>query len=72
MVDLTGQYQPIKDEIDSAIQDVINSAAFINGPVVREFSSNLQNYLGVKHVVPCAKWYRCFTGCFNVGRTEAR
>ena len=54
MVDLTGQYQPIKDEIDSAIQDVINSAAFINGPVVREFSSNLQNYLGVKHVVPCA------------------
>lgn len=54
MVDLKGQYLKIKDEIDAAIQQVIDSTAFINGGIVREFASNLQEYLNVKHVIPCA------------------
>lgn len=54
MVDLAGQYQHIKNEIDSAIQEVINSSVFINGPVVTEFRSNLEKYLDVRHVIPCA------------------
>jgi UDP-2-acetamido-2-deoxy-ribo-hexuluronate aminotransferase len=54
MVDLKVQYENIKPEIDKAISDVINSTAFINGPVVKEFQAALENYLGVKHVIPCA------------------
>jgi len=53
MVDLKGQYKRIKSEIDTAIQEVIESTAFINGPVVKEFQNDLENYLGVKHVIPC-------------------
>jgi dTDP-4-amino-4,6-dideoxygalactose transaminase len=54
MVDLKGQYQKIKSEVDAGIQEVIDSAAFINGPAVKEFQAALENYLGVKHVIPCA------------------
>ena len=54
MVDLKGQYEQIKPEIDKAIADVINATAFINGPAVKEFQENLEKYLGVKHVIPCA------------------
>ena len=54
MVDLDGQYQKIKPEIDIAIQQVIDSTAFINGPVVKDFAADLETYLGVKHVIPCA------------------
>ena len=54
MVDLRGQYEKIKTEIDTAIQEVINSTAFINGPQVREFNNNLAAYLGVKHAISCA------------------
>ncbi len=54
MVDLKGQYEHIKPEIDKAIADVINATAFINGPAVKEFQENLEKYLGVKHVIPCA------------------
>ncbi len=54
MVDLKSQYDRIKTEVDEAIQDVINTSAFINGPVVKEFAADLENYLGVKHVIPCA------------------
>jgi UDP-2-acetamido-2-deoxy-ribo-hexuluronate aminotransferase len=54
MVDLKGQYQKIRTEVDAGIQEVINSAAFINGPAVKEFQSDLERYLGVKHVIPCA------------------
>lgn len=53
MVDLKSQYDKIKPEIDTEIQRVIDSTAFINGPVVKEFAANLENYLGVKHVIPC-------------------
>ncbi|MCK9449614.1 MAG: DegT/DnrJ/EryC1/StrS family aminotransferase [Bacteroidales bacterium] len=53
MVDLVGQYYKIKDEVDTAIQDVIASAAFINGPAVKAFQSDLEHYLNIKHVIPC-------------------
>lgn len=54
MVDLKGQYEKIKDEVDSGIRQVIESTSFINGPVVHEFQKDLENYLQVKHVIPCA------------------
>ncbi len=54
MVDLKGQYQKIQQEIDSAVLDVIRSTAFINGPEVKTFQTELENYLGCKHVIPCA------------------
>lgn len=53
MVDLLGQYEKIKPEVDAAIQDVLNSTAFINGPQVKEFEKELAAYLGVKHVIGC-------------------
>jgi dTDP-4-amino-4,6-dideoxygalactose transaminase len=54
MVDLRSQYLDIKSEIDKSIQAVIDSCAFINGPAVHAFQSDLEQYLGVKHVIPCA------------------
>ncbi|MCK9204665.1 MAG: DegT/DnrJ/EryC1/StrS family aminotransferase [Bacteroidales bacterium] len=54
MVDLRSQYLNIKDDIDTAIRDVIDSCAFINGPAVKKFQENLEHYMGIKHVVPCA------------------
>ena len=54
MVDLQGQYERIKPEVDKGIQEVINTTTFINGPAVKKFQGNLENYLGVKHVIPCA------------------
>jgi len=54
MVDLKGQYEKIKKEIDANILQVIESTAFINGPKVKEFQTHLEHYLHVKHVIPCA------------------
>lgn len=54
MVDLKGQYLKIKGEIDGAIQNVIDSSAFINGPQVKEFAKNLAAYNGSKHCITCA------------------
>lgn len=54
MVDLKGQYEQIKQRIDSSVLDVIQSTAFINGPEVHSFQKELEDYLGVKHVIPCA------------------
>jgi len=54
MVDLKGQYEKIKNEVDKSIIDVVNSTAYINGPAVKQFQENLENYMGVKHVIPCA------------------
>nr|WP_321229715.1 DegT/DnrJ/EryC1/StrS family aminotransferase [uncultured Psychroserpens sp.] len=54
MVDLKGQYSKIKDEVDSSVLEVLDSTAYINGPKVHEFQKNLESYLGVKHVIPCA------------------
>lgn len=54
MVDLLGQYTRIKPEVDAAIARVISSAAFINGPDVKEFEKELAGYLGSTHVIGCA------------------
>lgn len=54
MVDLKQQYQRIKTDIDRSIQEVVDSAAFINGKPVMEFAHELESYLGTKHVIPCA------------------
>ena len=54
MVDLKGQYTFIAGEVKTALDEVIESTAFINGPAVKEFQVNLEEYLGVKHVIPCA------------------
>jgi dTDP-4-amino-4,6-dideoxygalactose transaminase len=54
MVDLVGQYEKIKPSVDEAIMGVMGSAAFIKGPEVKSFQEELQAYLGVKHVIPCA------------------
>lgn len=54
MVDLKRQYQKIKTEIDAAILNVVESTAYINGPDVNHFATELASYLGVKHVIPCA------------------
>ena len=54
MVDLISQYQKIKPAVDSAIANVIENAQFINGPEVVAFQSEMEAYLNVKHVIPCA------------------
>jgi UDP-2-acetamido-2-deoxy-ribo-hexuluronate aminotransferase len=54
MVDLSAQYDKIKPSIDQAVLDVIANAQFINGPDVTAFKEDLEKYLGVKHVIPCA------------------
>lgn len=54
MVDLKGQYAKIKEEIRVEFDRVLESAAFINGPLVKEFQADLESYLGVSHVIPCA------------------
>ena len=54
MVDLNGQYRKIRWQINREIKKVIKSSAFINGPIVKEFQNNLQEYLNVRHVIPCA------------------
>ncbi len=54
MVDLVSQYAAIKGEIREAIDEVLESAVFIGGPVVARFQKSLEDYLNVKHVIPCA------------------
>jgi UDP-2-acetamido-2-deoxy-ribo-hexuluronate aminotransferase len=54
MVDLQGQYAKIKDTVNESIQEVLNTSAYINGPLVHQFQADLEEYLDVKHVIPCA------------------
>ncbi|KKN05194.1 hypothetical protein LCGC14_1089850 [marine sediment metagenome] len=54
MVDLGGQYEGIKEQVNLAISEVMETSAFINGPEVQTFQKDLEAYLGVKHVIPCA------------------
>ncbi|MUH34387.1 DegT/DnrJ/EryC1/StrS family aminotransferase [Zobellia amurskyensis] len=54
MVDLGGQYEGIKEQVNSAIATIMETSAFINGPEVKSFQTELEAYLGVKHVIPCA------------------
>lgn len=53
MVDLKSQYELLKDEINGAIQEVIDTSAFINGPAVQEFREALKSYTGTKHAITC-------------------
>ena len=54
MVDLKGQYKKIKKEVDTAIRTCVDATMFIGGPQVASFQKNLEKYLSVKHVIPCA------------------
>ena len=54
MVDLKGQYEHIKEQVNQSIIETIESAMFINGPRVKGFQNHLEKYLGAKHVIPCA------------------
>jgi dTDP-4-amino-4,6-dideoxygalactose transaminase len=54
MVDLKSQYEKIKATVDASIQEVLDTTTYINGPKVHEFQKNLEDYLDVKHVIPCA------------------
>ncbi|MEM7102339.1 MAG: DegT/DnrJ/EryC1/StrS family aminotransferase [Bacteroidota bacterium] len=54
MVDLKGQYQRLQSEIDAAVSATISSTRYIGGPEVTGFATALEDYLGVKHVIPCA------------------
>ena len=54
MVDLKKQYLKIKEEVDAAVINVMTNANFINGAEVKTFQTNLESYLNVKHIIPCA------------------
>lgn len=54
MVDLQGQYAKIKQTVNNSIEQVLETSAYINGPLVHEFQKDLETYLNVKHVIPCA------------------
>ena len=54
MVDLKGQYLRIKPQVDEGIMEVLMETSYINGPQVSLFKNNLEKYLNVKRVVPCA------------------
>lgn len=54
MVDLKSQYEKIKDQVNTSIQEVLDTNSYINGPQVHDFQKNLETYLDVKHVIPCA------------------
>jgi dTDP-4-amino-4,6-dideoxygalactose transaminase len=54
MVDLKSQYEKIKETINSSIQEVLETNTYINGPQVHSFQKGLEEYLDVKHVIPCA------------------
>jgi UDP-2-acetamido-2-deoxy-ribo-hexuluronate aminotransferase len=54
MVDLKSQYEKIKDQVNASIEEVLDTNTYINGPLVHQFQADLENYLGAKHVIPCA------------------
>ncbi len=54
MVDTITPYKHIQQEVDEAVLEVVRSGQYINGPVVRRFADDLQRYLDVPHVIPCA------------------
>ena len=72
MVDLKGQYNDIKDVVNPSIQEVIETTAFVNGPQVHKFQSNLEQYLGCKTRYSMCQWYRCITNCHDGVRFKTR
>lgn len=53
LVDLQAQYRALKPEIDAAMQAVIDSSAFINGPQVKSFEAAFAAFCGARHAVGC-------------------
>jgi dTDP-4-amino-4,6-dideoxygalactose transaminase len=53
MIDLQSQYKRLKKEIDAAIQEVIDSSSFINGPQVKAFCTHLEEYMNALYIIPC-------------------
>jgi UDP-2-acetamido-2-deoxy-ribo-hexuluronate aminotransferase len=54
MVDLKSQYDKIATTVNDSIQEVLDTNTYINGPQVHQFQKSLEDYMGVKHVIPCA------------------
>lgn len=54
MVDLKSQYDKIATTVNTSIQEVLDTNTYINGPQVHQFQKSLEDYLSVKHVIPCA------------------
>jgi len=54
MVDLKSQYDFIEKEVTENMSQVFETSAFINGPMVQAFQADMEAYLNVKHVIPCA------------------
>ncbi|HEV2147113.1 MAG TPA: DegT/DnrJ/EryC1/StrS family aminotransferase [Longimicrobiaceae bacterium] len=54
LLDLTGQYRTVADEVQRALQAVIEEQRFILGPVVDRFEAEVAEHLGVEHAVGCA------------------
>ena len=59
MVDLKGQYNKIKDQIDTAVIQTIESTSFINGPIVKEFAKSLERLFRCKACNSLCQWHRC-------------
>src|SRR6187431_1654968 len=54
IVDLKSQYDKIATTVNASIQEVLDTNTYINGPQVHAFQKSLEEYLDVKHVIPCA------------------
>ncbi len=61
MVDLAGQYQKIKPEVDAAIAEILTNTSFINGPAVKQFQQNLEQISRHQACDSLCQWHRCFT-----------
>ena len=61
-VDLRSQYDSIKNEIDSAIKDVISKSAFVGGPFFESFQKSFAFFCGVKHCIGVGNGMECLTG----------
>ena len=54
MVDLKGQYQGVKEQVNASIANILETSAFINGPEVHALQKEMEGYLNIKHMIPCA------------------
>jgi dTDP-4-amino-4,6-dideoxygalactose transaminase len=54
LIDLRAQYGEIRDEVDQAISEVLETQRFILGPAVERFEEAMADYLGVPHAIGCA------------------
>ena len=72
MVDLKGQYEFIKEEVQTSFNKVLSTTSFINGPAVKEFQEDLEHYLGVKARNSMCQWNRCIANCINGVKASAR